>query len=293
MKWIVGLDMLPSSHGALQFAAWLREASQADDGETLHGVHVLEKRRVESLLPHATLLEVERQANLLLAEALEASKTDPEHVATKLAHGETADAAIEEALRSEKAEGIIVGRQAGKHEARFVRLGRVARRLVRNLPAPVFVVPPDLERKDIGSGPVLLATSLDDDSKHAAAFARRMAERVGRPLVVVHIVPGFDDSNAVFVPAVTRDQLFRQLELDGRRDLEAWLDAERIEPAARVVATGDVVYRLTAIAQQEEAAFIVCGSRHLGLGRRLFTSSVGTDLASAAACAVAVVPSHE
>ena len=47
---------------------------------------------------------------------------------------------------------------------------------------------------------------------------------------------------------------------------------------------------LLAVANEERASMIVCGSRRLSLAERIFSSSVGTELAAAAPIPVAIIP---
>ena len=83
------------------------------------------------------------------------------------------------------ASGLVIGRAAERGSRAVVRLGRVARRVLRRLPCPVVVVPPDLSA--VADGPILLATDLDVASASAVTFARDLAARHGRELKVVHV----------------------------------------------------------------------------------------------------------
>ena len=53
---------------------------------------------------------------------------------------------------------------------------------------------------------------------------------------------------------------------------------------------GDPAKRLLELAQAQDAALLVTGSRMLGPVERLFLSSVSSEVAAAASCPVAVVP---
>ena len=86
---------------------------------------------------------------------------------------------------AEGAAGLVIGRAARAGEESFVRLGPVARRLLRRLPGPVVVAPRDLMA--VPPGPILLATDLGDATAAALPFAQRLAARHGRPLELVHI----------------------------------------------------------------------------------------------------------
>lgn len=154
----------------------------------------------------------------------------------------------------------------------------------------MVVVPPDLQPGDVGDGPVLLAASIDADATGAAAFAKQLADDLGRPLSVVHVVPGDDDLAAEMVPAGVAGDFFRELRQDHERNLEAWMRARGLTGVSHLVSEGSVVDRLADVAREERAPLVVVGSRGLGLGMRLFSSSGATDLAVASEVPVVVVP---
>jgi nucleotide-binding universal stress UspA family protein len=156
----------------------------------------------------------------------------------------------------------------------------------------VVVVPPDLKESSVGDGPVLLAASIGADATGAAAFAKQIAHDLGRPLSVVHVVPGDDYLAAEMVPAGVAGDFFRELRQDHERNLVAWMHAHGLTGVPHMVSEGSVVDRLADVAREERAPLVVVGSRGLGLGMRLFSSSVATDLAAASEVPVAVVPNQ-
>jgi nucleotide-binding universal stress UspA family protein len=283
MRWVIGLDLRPQGGGALQFARWM--AGRASTAE-LHAVHVLEESKLLAVLRREHLEEVEPTARKLARTRLDdAGLTDlPERVVRAKA--------IDEALGKEamkiSADGLLIGRQGRADQTAIVRLGRVSRRLLRTLPVPIVVAPPELDAERVGEGPVLLATDLQPASSAAARFAKRMADMLGRKVLVAHIVHSGTDTSDL-IPAVTVEQFYRQMGLDRKHDLHGWMREHALEDAPAVVGEGDVVARLLGIAAEERVPAIVCGSRHLGVAERLFTSSVATELSRHASCAVAVV----
>ena len=70
----------------------------------------------------------------------------------------------------------------------LMRLGSVARRMLRQLKQPTIVVPPDLLASQVGRGPVLVAVDFTEDSVRALNWARSFAETIGRPVRLVHFV---------------------------------------------------------------------------------------------------------
>jgi len=289
MKWIIGVDLRETATGALQFSQWLARLAGRSAGHTFVPVHVLEESYLLQILRYAHEEEVETRAltdaraQLLRAEL--ASVAEP----VKVVRGLVADEALVRELDASRADALVIGRQAPSHERHFVRLGRVARRLVRQLPCPIIVAPPDLRADQIGTGPILLATDLEETCASAARFAQRIARAAHRPIVVAHVIP-HEIESARYVPTTTVEQFYSQVGLDRQRDLERWKATHGLADAAAVVAHGDVVARLTAIAETEATPLIVCGSRGLGALERVFVTSIATDLSCWAGCAIAIVP---
>src|SRR5690606_20231129 len=83
--------------------------------------------------------------------------------------------------------GVVIGRSAGAVERTLVRLGRTARRLLYESEIPVVVAGPDLDLARLDSGPVVVMVSLTDRDAYATAWARDLAERLERPLRLVHV----------------------------------------------------------------------------------------------------------
>ncbi|MCA9708993.1 MAG: universal stress protein, partial [Myxococcales bacterium] len=184
---------------------------------------------------------------------------------------------------------LVVGRRAPRGSTGFTRLGKVARRLVRTLPAPVVVVPPDFE-VERAPGPVVLATSLREDSEGTARFAARIARDWNRPLLVVNVIPGTAGVPPRYLPEVARDEVVARGRLDAEHGLAIWQRRHGLRDAESLVETGDSVDRLTGLAFERRASLIVVGSRQLSLRARVYRSSVGSDLAGSATVPVAVVP---
>lgn len=287
-KWTIGLDLRPSGRGALAFARWARERTQPPGALELDAVHVAEESFLLRELKHTHLADLEARLLTRAGEELElaglAGATVP-----RVVESTHAERALQDAMETSGAEALVIGRRVGAHEDGFVRLGRVARRVLRSSPVATIVVPGDLGVDDFGNGPILLATDLSESSSGAVGFALRVAELCGREVIVVHIVPHFDQGD-MFVPAATLEQLYHQLGLERGRELEAWIALHGLRAAKTALATGDVISRVLGIAEQESCPLVVCGSRRLGVAERIFTASVGSSLAAFGKLPVAIVP---
>ncbi|WP_434422023.1 universal stress protein [Nannocystis pusilla] len=276
-SWIVALDLRDRSRGALAFAGWLNAA-----GESVVGAYVLEawsrpyiRGDVEADL---------RDAAARAAQAL--GCRPPERIVSEEA--ETAEAGL--ARMAFGASGLIVGRVAAHPRRALSRLGPVARRLLRQLPAPVVVVPPTLVH--VAAGPILLATDLGPASDEAVRFARDLAARLGRDLEVVHVGEDFyEEDDEVRDPVWQRARDAYRAEV--AQDTERWASAQGLAAAPRHIRHGDPVLELADLAEARDAALVVVGSRRLGLPARFFLSSTASALAGLAACPVAVVPPRD
>lgn len=268
--WILGLDLGDRSRGAALIADWL-----AGPEHTL-AVHVLElwtRPYIRTDVVESTRAVIHRVASELHIEP-------PAHM--KVIDAETAEQGL--TIAGEGAAGLVLGRAAGSDEHLPWGLGHVARRVLRSLPCPVVVVPRDLTA--VAPGPVLLATDLDTASTAAVAFAREVAGRHGRELVVVHVV---EDRYSDLV----QDPFWQQAQEAYRSEREqrahTWMTEHALIGRPHV-AFGGVVDRLQARATDTRAAMVVVGSRRLGTLGRIFLGSTASALAARAPCPVAVVP---
>lgn len=271
--WIVGLDLDGRARGALVVGEWIAR------GGNLVGVHVLESwarphiRGDAFSAVHALVVRTTRELHL------------PALARVTVLEATRAEEGLAEAAQA--AAGLIIGRAAPAHEDRIVRLGVVARQLLRQLPLPVIVVPPDLAA--VAPGPVLFATDLGPSGAQALGFARELAGAHGRPLELLHVAdtrhhdliddldPGFVAARAAYHAAVAAS-------------FGAWADAHELTGNTRHVGYGDPAARIAAVAAERRAALVVVGSRRLGTVARAFLSSTASALAGLAACPVAVVP---
>lgn len=273
---VFGLDLTYRSHGALALAAWLRERLGPDDVEA---VHVLPAR------DEATRDERQRRARAVLSERLDASGHG--QTFSRVQIREAADIVTDLGHVESFGRALVLGRRARSGERTLVHLGPVARKLLRVLPLPTIVAPPDLTASALG-GPIVLATDLAGHSERAAGFAVDLARACGCELVLAHVAEvhyneSVDESDPDW--AARREQFRRE----AAADLDFWAEAHDLK-ARRIALCGSPVELLLELAEREQASMIVLGSRRLTTTERLFTTSISSTVAAYATCPVAVVP---
>jgi nucleotide-binding universal stress UspA family protein len=275
---VFGLDLTYKSHGALVFAAWLRAMLGPDEVEAVHIIasHEDAARRDERL----------QRAQVVIHERLGAS-----------GHGQTfariqvqAAGAIVEALTGIEsvARALVLGRRTRSGERALVHLGPVARKLLRDLPLPMIIVPPELGPTALG-GPILLATDLEAHSEDAARFAEQLARESGRELILVHIAEVHHNE---YVDETDPDWRATAEQFRGEAEtrLDGWAAAHGLAKNRRIALLGAAVERLLELCEEEHPSLLVLGSRRLSVTTRLYTTSTASTLAAYAPCPVAVVP---
>ena len=286
MRWLVGIDSRNFSAGAASVARWCAARSSVD---SFVGVHVLEQA--------ATALAAELQPPLeagtlhRLAEAtLDPLRAESTFEEIAVVEDLSVEDGLVQAANERGADAFLLGRRKPSDRGALFRLGRVARRMLRRLPLPVMIVPPDLRGEMMTGGPVILGTDLSRTSAGALAFASVLARTLDLELAVAHVVR-MPDSLQPMIPAESWDDRVAQHSASRALDLERWAADHGIEGVRQIVGNGTPTLRLAEMATEVRASIIVVGSRGLSTLDRLFESSVGSDLAASAPIPVAVVPS--
>ncbi|WP_106389795.1 universal stress protein [Enhygromyxa salina] len=287
-KWTLGLDLREGAEGPLVFARWLHAKLSADGGPTLEPIHVIEQDQLGLLASADRREEALGLAEDAVARSLERTGDPTPLEGLRFVEVGTPEDVLADAAQS--AEGLIIGRLAPRGKDRLRRLGAVARRLLRRLPAPTVVVPPDTKTENIGKGPLILACDAHEDSVGATRFALRMAELLGRELVLAHVVPMPYGWSIGYLPAESVKQVRADLRTGGERTLERWATKHGITGLRGIVTEGMVADELAHLAEREDALMLITGSRKLNAIERLFVTSVGSELCASASCPVAVVP---
>ncbi len=282
MRWIVGLDLRPGSEGPTRFARWLVEGSRPRAAAEVVYVHVLEEEHLRSALRQHHLDEVTAAARGAAERLLSSVGVTGE---LRIVQGLSAEDALEAARASAGAQGVVIGRAAGREGPAIVRLGRVARRVLRRLASPVAVVPPDFRGADAGGGPVVALSSLREDAVGACRLAAALAAELGRPLAICHVARA---EALPYLPAAAIDLESRRIA--GEEELARWLAANGLHPDSTAVLVGSPVDLALEWAEAAKAPFVVAGSRHLSMVERVIQASTGSALAATARCPVVVAP---
>jgi nucleotide-binding universal stress UspA family protein len=255
----------------------------------LVGIHVLEEPHVRAASRYHALEELQSVAEEAAGSIIARAGAEQHFAELRVVQGQTANESLETARVDHRAHAIILGRHAAREGRYMTRLGRVARRVLRTLSSPVIVVPPDLDPAE-QDGPVVAACDLAAGAETGVSFAADMATRLGRPLLLLHVVPTPDDYGVHYLPEASLEQIRRENQEEGERALAEFAARENLDDAGRLVVQGGVTNRLVQVASERRACLITTGSRHLSGLERLLLTSIGSDLAGAATCAVAVVP---
>lgn len=273
MRLLVGLGLQGPCLGALRFASWL-----ADHGEDkLHGVHVLHRSELFGLAQRALADLVQRAASTTRFGALDVVEHDD------VASGLT------EACDAHGADALIIGRKPAD-DTTFVRLGHVARNVLQMLPGPVAVVPAEFSADHAGTGPVIAATDLGDDSVEACRYAYDLAKRLGRALLLVHVASAPRSWGLLTLSPERLTELEREIQAEATARMDAWCRHHALDGIPTDVRTGEVADALLRIGMQRQPPLMVLGSRRLGLLARMFTASVGAELAATVPWPTLVVP---
>lgn len=288
MRWVVGVDLRPHSHGAINFAAWLRAHDQTGQAR-FEALHLVDRSLFE--LPdapaRAALLGRAKQATIA---ALSARHALDAFASVDAIEADDVIDTLAAAGALAASTGVIVGRRAAEGDTRVVRLGKVARKLLRRLESPVFVVPPDLERAHIGAGPIVCAVDLDQPGVDVARFGEALGEAIGRPARLVHVLDRGDPIGLQYLPEITWTDMHKREREAGEAALQKWRDDAGLR-GYTLIAQGQTVTQLIRAATELDACMILCGSRRLNLAQRMWLSSIGSSLAAAAHLPVGVIPS--
>ncbi len=262
--WIVGLSQDDSSRGALIFAAWL--ADQAAEGarpeftvvEVLDEALLMDRLRFEDR--DELIAEHRRRSDALLTELEVADSLGRAHISV----GWKVEDELKRRLDEFEDGGLLVGRRAGTEGLHLVKLGKLARHMVRNPPAPMLVVPPDLKAEDIGPGPVVVLVDGRQDEDRACPAALEMGQALGRP---VRLVRSEETQTADGQQTATGSTADCQVMTAPDSSADTLLEA----------------------ADRAEAVVVVTVSHRLGLGERILEGDLGSRLAAQAARPVLVL----
>jgi nucleotide-binding universal stress UspA family protein len=284
MRWLVGVDLRNLASGAVALADWMSHRAPT---ERFVGAHVVdfEANELFASIQPRNLEGVPEYVDELLAPL----RADGAFVEVGSIHASAAEDGLVAAASDRGCDAMIIGRRKPAHGRAIVRLGRVARHLLRTLPRPIVVVPPDATAASFSDGPVLIATDLTATAGGAARFGATIAAAFDLDRLVTTVATVSDDVSP-FVPVSRWSAIIETATGQARTRLASWVDEHGLSGARTSVVQGPVGAELLGVAKVSGASMIVVGSRGLGTFDRVFLSSVGTELAASAPIPVVVVP---
>ncbi len=287
MTWLVGLDLRPEAEGALAFATWLASAVKEDK---VVPCHVLVADHLQAVLQHHHLAEVKDAARVAMNE--EISHHDLEgHLADPiLVEGGTAEGRLEIVREELGAQVVVINRFASESRRSLRRLGRVARRTLRELNSPVITCPPGLNADKVGKGPVVMCSNMTEECETALEFAADVAKRTGRKLIVTTVRRTPDEQVGHYFRDDSKEKITSTRREETESELNAWIEETGFQPDEQVALLGEVVSNVERFAEERDACLIVAGSRRLSKIERFFLTSVGRGLSATAPTPVAIIP---
>jgi nucleotide-binding universal stress UspA family protein len=138
-------------------------------------------------------------------------------------------------------------------------------------------------------GSIVCGVDGSTESRVALRVAAQLSGQLGLRLVVAHVAQA-----AVFTPAYASMPIVERPAVDELHAGEELLDQlaldEGLTDASLRPLHGVPAERLADLADEEDAAFVVVGSRGRGAFKAAFLGSVSSDLIGVARCPVLVVP---
>lgn len=288
--WIIGLDLASSSRGALLFADWLGHTIQTGRQPDWSVLHVVDEDLFMDRLRFETrdeLIEDQQNEALQLLERLGVADTlGLPHIVA----GWKTEEELEDELSSLDAGGLVVGRRAESSGFHLVHLGKVARHLLHRIPAPVMVVPPDLDPASIGTGPLLVAEDQPEETESACRMALELGNQLGRAVELVRVVTPQG--------AVASDGGISRTFVDPRlqekdnmaTEMKTWLEARDLGACIPRVLFGMMPGALQDHAGVNDALMLLVGSKPLTLLERILKTDPGAQLAATSSRPLLAVP---
>ena len=123
---------------------------------------------------------------------------------------------------------------------------------------------------------ILFPTDFSDGSAQALKYAVEMAKRFGSKLYVVHIIYDVAKASGWYVPHVSVDQMYKDIQEGAKKELERFGVAELsgFKDIERAVVTGVPHEEIMKLAAEKKVDMIIMGTHgKKGLDRILFGST--------------------
>lgn len=229
-----------------------------------------------------------RDADALMQSAqAEAGKGGVE-ASTRVEVGDPVEVIVK-VRREVGADMLVVGTHARKGLARVV-LGSVAESLYKSAPFPVAVVR-KLDQAAPGIGPVLAPVDFSEGATEAARAASHLAQKLGVPLTLVHVLPEAVPPKGEEDPQAARRAALA-LRHDAEKRIQGLIQTLRLgsKQVGHSLVTGVDSEEIVHFAGEIHAGCIVLGTRgHTGL-LRVLLGSVTDQVLQHAPCPVLIVP---
>ncbi len=211
------------------------------------------------------------------------------HGAERVALLGAADEGLLELAAREDAAFIVLGSR-GRGRISTLLLGSVSSSVAAGAACPVVVVPARASVPPAGSGPLVCAVDGSPGSRRALRLGVSLAQALGTRLVLAHAVPRETVLGFGPIPGVSEE--LERLDAGTAADLLERIAAEEgVADSERVVGVGRPSRVLGELAAVHGALLLLTGSRGHGPATTLLLGSVAHDLAAAAPCPVAILPS--
>lgn len=283
----VGVELDEEHIGAVRFAAAM------GSGGTVVGLHVIPAPTFfEPVLETGELATIREQVARNVTRLLSGAGIAEAAQQVEVVEAETIEGGLSDVADARKLDLLVIGRRARRGEDPIVRLGEVTRRVLRRLPVPLVIVPPEFGDAwagdpGLGAGPIILATDLSEHGEAAGELAKSLSARMSRPLLLAHGTDAFSWGVSYLSPAA-KARIEAEVRERADAELAAWAEARGLGEAERHVFIGDPVKGVLRLVAERDPAMLVTGSRGLGPLQRAIGASVSTELAASAPVPVAV-----
>ena len=246
----------------------------------------------QTVLDTAAWLADKHRANLIVVHAFDEPVIDAEEVMdairagtssardveTRLVEGSPAERLLEVA-REEDADLLVVGSR-GRGALAGGLLGSVTRELTQTAECPVVIVPPNASSPSAGEGTVVCGVDGSQHALAAARVARRLGERLGYGVALVH-ASRTARSLLTYVGRSTTPSVSVQPDIADKQSQEILQQAAEAvggEPAFAEVEAGDPAQVLLSVAKRENGRMIVIAARGVGAVHAALLGSVAVSL---------------
>ena len=143
---------------------------------------------------------------------------------------------------------------------------------------------------------ILFATDFSEGSSHALPYAADIARQYGAKLFLVHVIYDVAKSAGWYVPHVSIDEIYNDMEKSARAELEkSFVDEMRgLDDIERVVLKGIPYEEISKFAGEKKIDLVVLGTHgRRGIDRMLFDSTAEQVVRNAPCPVLSVrVPKH-